>query len=506
MTLSPTTASKPNLIYILADDMGVGDLSCFNEDSQIKTTHLDALAAGGMRFGDAHSSSAVCTPSRYSILTGRYCWRSTLKEGVLWGVSGPLVEEGRMTVASLLGANGYKTAMIGKWHLGWNWSTHDGREAAADSGNIDFSGPVTHGPDVCGFDYYYGHCGSLDMPPYVYVENGTITAPPDRETENKGPFAFWRKGPTGADFQHPDVLPNFTRRCVRYIEERADADEPFFLYFPLPAPHTPILPTREFEGKSGTNLYGDFCLQVDDVVGQIMDTLDRTGQAENTILVFTSDNGCSPEADFEGLKEKGHNPSHVYRGHKADIFEGGHRIPLICRWPATIAPGSVCDETVCLGDLLATCAEIVGADLPDEAGEDSVSHLPVWKGQALDASLREATVHHSIDGSFSIRKGVWKLEMCAGSGGWSWPRPGEECEDLPPVQLYNLDADVAETQNVYDQHPEVVEALKTLLTRYVEEGRSTPGAPQGNSGGIGWEQLWWMLSRTPRNAGPSTAA
>jgi arylsulfatase A-like enzyme len=485
---------KPNIVYILADDMGYGDLSCLNESSKIQTRHLDRMAAEGMAFADAHATSAVCTPSRYSILTGRYNWRSRLKSSVLSGWSSHLIEPGRMTVASLLQEQGYHTAMIGKWHLGWDWATTDGEEASEE--NVDFTKPVANGPECYGFDYAYGHCGSLDMAPYVYVENGRITAPPDRITANTDKFTWWRKGPTGADFRHEDVLPNFTRRSAKYIEERAATGEPFFLYFPLPAPHTPILPAPEFQGKSGTNLYGDFCLMVDDVVGQIMAALERSGVAENTILIFTSDNGCSPEADFAQLAELGHQPSYVFRGHKADIYEGGHRIPLLVRWPAEIQAGAVCKDTVCLVDLMATCADIVGAKLPDHAGEDSVSNLPVWQGQAPDRSLREATVHHSVNGSFSIRKGRWKLEMCAGSGGWSYPRPGEECEGLPPIQLYDLKADISERRNVYDENPEVVAELKALLTKYVTDGRSTPGAKQDNAGGIEWPQLWWMLSRT----------
>ncbi len=483
--------NKPNLVYILADDMGYGDVSCLNASSKIHTRHLDRMAAGGMVFEDAHATSAVCSPSRYGILTGRDNWRSSLKRGVLQGWSRHLIEPGRMTVASLLKDHGYHTAFIGKWHLGWDWATTDGEPA--HEGNVDFTKPVANGPNCYGFDYSYGHCGSLDMAPYVYVENGDITAQPDRITANPDSFAMWRKGPTGADFQHEDVLPNFTRRGVKYIEERAATGQPFFLYLPIPAPHTPILPTPEFLGKSGTNVYGDFCLQVDDTVGQIMAALERAGVADNTILIFTADNGCSPRADFEGLAELGHNPSHVFRGHKADIYEGGHRIPLIVRWPEAIQPGSVCRETTCLVDLLATCADIVGAELPENAGEDSVSNLPVWQGESLDTSLREATVHHSVNGSFSIRKGRWKLEMCPGSGGWSSPRPGAECEGLPPIQLYDLDADVGERRNVQDEHPEVVEKLEALLTRYVADGRSTPGEKQDNAAGPDWPQLWWML-------------
>lgn len=485
-------ADKPNIVYILADDMGFGDVSCLNADSKIRTVNLDRLAAGGLVCRDAHASSAVCTPSRYTILTGRYNWRSWLKKGVTYGYSRPVIEPGRMTVASLLKNHGYATACVGKWHLGWSWP-----KAGPGAGEIDYTRPIPDGPTALGFDTFHGISASLDMPPYVYIENDRPTAIPDRIIPTREGKGFWREGPVAPDFAHEDVLPHLTGKALEFIDRQAGRDAPFFLYFPLPAPHTPILPAAAFLGTSGTNAYGDFCLQVDDVVGQVMAMLERKGVADNTILVFASDNGCSPMADFPELAGFGHHPSHVFRGHKADIYEGGHRVPLLVRWPSAIRAGTASDETVCLGDLMATCADILGARLPDDAGEDSVSNLPVWQGERLEESLREATVHHSIDGSFSIRKGRWKLEMCAGSGGWSFPRPGKECEGLPPIQLYDLGADIGERRNVSEAHPEIVEELKALLTRYVRDGRSTPGATQANVGGIGWAQLWWMLSRTP---------
>ena len=484
--------AHPNIVYILADDMGYGDLSCLNEDSKIATTHLDDLARGGMVCRDAHASSAVCTPSRYSIMTGRYNWRSWLKQGVTYGYDRPLIDPDRMTVASLLQEHGYATACVGKWHLGWTWPLKG--DAAED---VDYGQPIADGPTSRGFDYFFGISASLDMPPYVYVEDDRPTAIPDRIVPAGEGKAFWREGPIAPDFTHADVLPRLTREALAFIERSAGESRPFFLYFPLPAPHTPILPHEDFQGKSATNEYGDFCLHVDDVVGQVMATLERLGLTDDTIVVFTADNGCSPMAGFDELAACDHRPSYVFRGHKADIYEGGHRVPFIIRWPARIAAGTASDETVCLADLLATCADILDIELPDDAGEDSVSNLPVWTGSAIDGSLREATIHHSIDGSFSIRRGRWKLEMCPGSGGWSYPRPGKECEGLPPIQLYDLDADIGECRNVYDEHPDVVEELKTLLTRYVSDGRSTPGAKQDNVGGIEWEQLWWMLTRTP---------
>ena len=488
------TTSKPNIVYILADDMGYGDLNCLNADSKIQTVHLDRLAAEGMIFRDAHASSAVCTPSRYSLLTGRYNWRSALKQGVTWGYSAPLLEKGRLTVASFLKQHGYRTACFGKWHLGWTWARKDGPvdETGLTGENVDFTRPIEDGPTSVGFDYFFGISASLDMEPYVYVENDRVTAIPDRVIPASGGKEMWREGPIGPDFKHREVLPAVSQRAVRYIDDRKSDGTPFFLYFPLPAPHTPILPTDDFLGKSGTNTYGDFCLQVDDVVGQLMAALERNGLAENTIFIFTSDNGCSPRVDFDELAALGHRPSYVFRGHKADIYEGGHRIPLLVRWPAVIEAGSSSDETVCLIDLLATCADILGDQLPDDAAEDSVSNLPVWKGRAMDRSLREATVHSSMDGSLSIRRGHWKLEMCPGSGGWSYPRPGPESEGLPPLQLYNLQADIGEQHNLAADHPAIVEELTDLLTAYIRNGRSTPGVSQENAGNAGWPQLWWL--------------
>jgi arylsulfatase A-like enzyme len=464
--------------------MGYGDLSCLNEKSKIKTTHLDRLAAEGLVYTDAHASSAVCTPSRYSILTGRYCWRSRLKKFVLMGYDTHLIEKDRLTVANMLQTEGYQTACIGKWHLGLDWAK---REHSPDG--VDYTQPIQNGPTAFGFDYFYGISASLDMPPYAYIENDRVTAIPDHMTENEGK-KMWRKGLTAPDFKHEEVLPNITEKVLGKIDEYAG--NPFFIYFPLPAPHTPILPTREFQGKTGTNEYGDFVLMCDDVVGQIMKELDEKGIANQTILIFTSDNGCSPKADFEELSEVGHHPSYIFRGYKADIYEGGHRIPLIVRWPEHINAGSITDEPVCLVDFMATCAELLGVSLPEDAAEDSVSELPLWKGIKLKKPLREAIVHHSIDGSFSIRKKNWKLEMCPGSGGWSEPIPGHEPHDAPPFQLFDLSEDIGETNNVYNDQPIIVKELKQLLIQYIINGRSTPGSPQKNTDGNSGPQLHWL--------------
>lgn len=471
---------RPNIVYILADDMGYGDLSCLNKDSKIHTPHLDRLAGEGMIFTDAHSGSAVCTPTRYGIMTGRYSWRGRLKEGAIDGYSPPLIEPGRMTVASMLKEQGYATSYIGKWHLGWDWA-----KQAEDPNEVDYHRPIKNGPRSKGFDYSFCLPASLDMVPYVYVENDRVTAAPNRIVEGREGKELLREGPTGADFEHIEVLGKLMEKATGYIRERGRQKEsPFFLYFAMPAPHTPILPTEAFRGKSGTTTYGDFVLQVDWTVGQVLSALKENGFEEDTLVVFTSDNGCAPHADLDELAQVGHDPSYVFRGHKADIFEGGHRMPHLTRWPKRIRPGSVCDETICLTDLMATAADIVGYALPDNAGEDSVSLLPYLLGTA-DGPLREAVVHHSVNGSFAIRQGRWKLVLCSGSGGWSAPRPNSEAaRRLPPVQLYDLHTDIGETKNLQAQHPEVVERLTSLLQRYVDQGRSTPGRPQEVMGEI----------------------
>jgi arylsulfatase A-like enzyme len=354
--------------------------------------------------------------------------------------------------------------------------------------NVDYSRPITNGPNSVGFDYYYGISASLDMVPYTFIENDRVTVLP---TEDKS-FAMMqgrtgattRKGPTAPGFEAADVLPTLTRKAVDYIAARAEEareGKPFLLYLPLASPHTPILPTAEWQGKSGLNPYADFVMQTDAAIGQILKQLDEQGLAQNTLVIITSDNGCSPQAKFEELLPKGHNPSHVFRGHKADIFEGGHHIPFLVRWPGKVQPGARSDQLLCLTDLLATCADIVGAKLPDDAGEDSVSFLPALTGNANEP-LREAVVHHSIDGSFAIRQGKWKLALCPGSGGWSAPRPGrDDVTGLPAVQLYDLSADVGEQRNVQAEHPEIVARLTALLEKYIADGRSTPGAAQKNA-------------------------
>lgn len=487
--LSCTEKQKqPNIIFILADDMGYGDVSYFDNNSKLKTENLDRMAQEGVVFTDAHSSSSVSTPTRYGILTGRYNWRSTLKNNVLYGYDKALIPADRETMASMLRKNGYTTAGIGKWHLGWDWDNID-----AGKDKVDFSKPVQNGPTTRGFDYFYGFCGSLDMAPYVYIENDMPTSLPDRETVNEGKYSWWRKGPTGADFVHEEVLPNLVDRACNYIKEKAKADQPYFLYLPLPAPHTPILPTEEFRGKSGIGEYGDFVLMVDAMVGKVLQAVKEPGEDGNTIVVFTTDNGCSPAAGIKEMEAQGHRPNSIYRGHKADLFDGGHRIPCILRWPEGTKPHEV-RQTVCLTDFYATFAAINGYKLMDSEGEDSYNLLPAIVSETEIDPIREATVHHSIDGQFTIRQGDWKLLLSASSGGWSAPTPTDTLalDSLPPIQLYNMKDDPSETTNVEAEHPEIVSRLRALMAKYVREGRSTPGAPQKNDGEYPWKELDWM--------------
>lgn len=485
----------PNIIVILADDLGYGDISSFNEKAAFKTPNVDKLAESGMKFTDAHTSSAVCTPTRYGLLTGRYNWRSTLKKFVLSGYSKSLIKNERLTLPEMLREQNYHTGFVGKWHLGWDWAftgEPENIDALNSRPGVDFTQPIQNGPIDHGFDYSFGFSGSLDMPPYVYVENDMPTEVPTEKTVNYDEKGFWRKGLTAPDFDHTMVLPDLTDQSISYIERQAETDQPFFLYFALPAPHTPILPTTEFIGSSNANLYGDFVLQVDDVVGQIVDSLESKNILEKTLIIFTSDNGASPRSDFEELAQAGHDPSYIYRGHKADIYEGGHRIPFIVSWPDGINPRLETDETISTVDLMATFADLTGVSLPDDAGEDSYSFLPVLMQQEYEKPLREATVFHSLDGRFAIKKDDWKLILWPGSGGWSYPNTEEELRRLPLFQLYNLKEDPSEERNLVHLYPEKVNELKKLLEKYVRNGRSTTGESLENDGPERWAELDWL--------------
>ncbi|HPQ98107.1 MAG TPA: arylsulfatase [Saprospiraceae bacterium] len=469
----PAKEPLPNIVYILADDLGYGDVTAYNPQGKIATPNIDQLAREGMRFTDAHSGSAVCSPTRYGILTGRYAWRSSLQQGVTWSYDPPLIPESRLTVASFLKSKGYRTGCVGKWHLGLGWSKDS-------EGHEVLTAPITGGPNQLGFDYFYGISASLDIPPYIYIENNRSTSMQIDTQEAHGGKAFIRKGPRGADFVPEEVLPNLTRKAVGFIEQHGHDSVPFFLYFPMTAPHTPILPGPDFQGQSRTNAYGDFVLMVDNMVGQIRQALEAQGLLDRTLILFTSDNGCSPMADFPELDSLGHHPSYIYRGAKADIYEGGHRIPFIARWPGHIPAGSIARSTTCLTDLLATCAEIVQDSLPSTAGEDSYSLMPLFREDSA-AYQRGATVHHSIEGCFAVRQGRWKAVFCGGSGGWSHPTTAEVLADsLPRVQLFDLVKDPSEKNNLALEYTNIVTQLQGLLNQYVSTGRSTPGLKEEN--------------------------
>ncbi len=497
LSIQLAAQAKPNVVIILADDLGIGDVSSYNENAAWKTPNIDSLAAGGMSFTDAHTSAALCTPTRYGILTGRYNWRSSLKRAGYNGYSTPLIENERMTIAELFKGHGYQTAIIGKWHLGWNWQLEGSKEITYDDRTvpvIDFSQAIKNGPEDQGFIYSFGTIASLSSPPFVWVENSRATSIPTKVSVNYDEKAFWRKGPKSDDFNHVDVLPTITEKSVEYIQKQAGSEQPFFLYVALTAPHAPIIPTTEFIGKSNTNAYGDFVLLVDQVVGQIVDAITGDDRLENTLIFFTSDNGQSPRADFDDdeLPLAGHNGSYIYRGKKFDIFEGGHRVPFIASWPGKIKPGVESDETICTVDFMATGAELLGVDFSDDTAEDSYSILPALKQENRGKPIREATVNHSSDGRFAIRKGDWKLILWPGSGGWAFPATEEDMKGLPSFQLYNLRKDPGETQNLVSKFPRRLKDLKTLLEKYVNEGRSTPGSPQKNDGPERWPELDWM--------------
>lgn len=458
-----TSARPPNIVIILADDLGYGDLRSYNADSKIPTRHLDRLAAEGMRFTDAHSPSGVCTPTRYGLLTGRYAWRTSLKRGVLNGYSPLLIEPGRSTLASLVKQRGYATAAIGKWHLGLGTAQP-----------ADFTRPLEPGPLQVGFDYFFGIPASLDMPPYVFVENRAATVPPTgttaaSEMRRRGGNGYWRAGAIAPGFTHEGVLPALTEQAVSFIGKQSPA-KPFLLYLPLTGPHTPWMPTAEFRGKSGAGYYGDFVVQVDAAVGRVMSALDRAGVGANTLVIFTSDNGAHwLPADIE---KWGHRANGGWRGQKADIWEGGHRVPFIARWPDTIRAGSTRTDLVCLTDLFATVAAIAGVPLSDDAAEDSFSLVPALTGRTLQAPIREAVVHHSSDGTFAIRQGPWKLALALGSHGFSEPKDIEPKPGEAQGQLYNLEEDPREERNLWLEKPETVARLSALLKKYQTDGRS----------------------------------
>jgi arylsulfatase A-like enzyme len=471
----------PNIVLILADDLGFGDVHFLNPDrGRLPTPNIDRLASEGMSFSDAHSGSAVCSPTRYGILTGRYAWRSKLQRGVLAPYDAPLIPSGRITLPAMLKSRGYATACIGKWHLGWDWPRVNGKVA--------FDQRIPGGPTAVGFDSYFG-TDVPNYPPYCFIENDRTLGIPSIP---KPKTIYGTDGEMLPGWRLDAILPALTERACKFVRHCSEEKKPFFLYLPLTSPHTPLAVDSAWRGKSGLGLYGDWVMQTDFAAGEVLRAIEQSGARDNTLVMFTSDNGCAPYigVDYEAentrqgrvkeLEAKGHYPSAGFRGYKSDIWEGGHRIPFVARWPGVVKAGSRSDQTICLTDILATCAEATGGHVPEAAGEDSVSFVPALRGGAVK-SAREAIVHHSIGGQFAIRRGKWKLALCAGSGGWTSPTEAQAVKQgLPPVQLYDLHADPAETNNLAVKHREEVTRLTRLMEQYVNAGRSRTGPKQSN--------------------------
>ena len=467
-------AAKPNIVFILADDMGYGDVQALNSRSKIPTPHLNRLAKEGMTFTDAHSPSAVCTPTRYAALTGRYCWRSKLKRGVLNGYGAPLLEPNRETVAGMLRKNGYHTSVVGKWHLGLGYQKNAG-------GEIDYAKPITDGPNQHGFDYSFIIPASLDFPPYIYIKDGTITELPTVKQPAVRFPGYLRSGPRQPGLTMDDCLDDLTKEAGQVIRDRAKGKQPFFLYFPLTAPHKPVQPHPRFIGKSKLGLYGDFVMQVDWTVGQVMQALESAGVEKNTLLIYTSDNGSFmyrrgadetedhvSDSTVQAYNEKHHTANGDLRGTKADVWEAGHRVPFFARWPGVIEAGSTCEKTTAHVDLFATCAEIAGGTLLKNSAEDSFSWLPLFKGGDWSRP-RAPVINHSAAGMFALRSGKWKLIAGNGSGGRQAPkgRPFQK-----PFMLFDLQADLGEKNDLAKAKPELVEELTVKLESIRSSGRS----------------------------------
>ena len=452
------SANKPNIVYVICDDLGYGDVQCLNpKDCKIPTPHVDRLASEGMTFTDAHSGSSVCTPTRYGVMTGRYSWRTKLQSGVVQGFAPCLISQDRPTVATFLQDNGYHTAIIGKWHL--NFRYLDPKSGEEYSRNKYKSPPlgakIPDGPVHRGFDYFHG---------FHHARNMEAVIINDQVIKHEDPI---------------NMLPRLTRESAKYIESRKNKKKPFFLYVPLGSPHTPILPTKEWQGKSGLGSYGDFVMQTDHVMGEIRKALKATGQDKNTLIIFTSDNGCSKAANIPELAKQGHKVSANLRGSKADLWDGGHRIPFIVKWPGRVKAGSQSDQLICLTDLFSTVSEIIGVKVPAGSSEDSVSFLPALSGEKIK-STRKGIIHHSISGHFAYRMGKWKLLLAKASGGWSSPKENQVKAGAPDAQLYNMELDIGEQKNLYDKEHKIASEMLSYLERDVRHGRSTDGPKSKN--------------------------
>jgi arylsulfatase A len=443
LLLNSFAVDKPNIIFILADDMGYGDVSAYNSESQIPTPAIDSLATEGLLFTDAHSAGALCVQSRYGLMTGRYPYRDKYRQA-----------NTRMTIASLLKKNGYNTAMVGKWHLGFN--KHN-----------NWQGELTGGPVDRGFDSFFGMWASLDIPPYFYIKDRhAVALPTNKVKSNSTPGwtniqgAFWRAGGISADLDFVEAMPRFTKEAVAKIDELAPKSKegkPFFLYFAFTGPHTPWLPTKEFQGKSKVGMYGDFVMQMDDSVKQVLAAVDKNGIKDNTMVIFSSDNG--PVWYPQDVKKYNHDATGIMRGMKADTWEGGHRMPFLVRWPSKVKAGTKSDEMICFTDMLKTFAALVGDTIPEGTTKDSWNVLPAFLGVKLDKPIRPYMIVKTF-----IRQGSWKYIPHQGSNGFSKRFDKKKKSTKGPKgQLYNLADDPGESKNLYDKYPEKIEALSKLL-------------------------------------------
>lgn len=495
----------PNIVFILADDLGNGDVEFLNPESKIPTPHLNRLAWEGKSFLNAHSEAAVCTPSRYSFLTGRFSWRSRQKKGVTWIWDPPLIESNRLTIGKMLQQKGYHTACIGKWHLGWNWPTKDGQPATLNNKgkNVDYSQNITDGPITRGFDYYFGD-DVPSFPPHAFIQNDTMLVNPSAWLFPGNGVA---EGAMAPGWRYEDLLPSLTKKAKEYIINRtvAHSEHPFFLYFSLSAPHTPIAPNKKFVGKTDAGPYGDFVYELDHYVGEIIRTLDSLHINENTLVIFTSDNGPTNQDgnNYTGaigsLLNYDHNSSGYLRGIKSDAWEGGHRVPFIAKWAGHIEKGTTSKELLSQTDMMATFATLVNIDLPDSTAEDSHNQLPLFLGDGKSQRNVETLVTQSGNGILAIQQGKWKMILSSGGGG-SWTQPKGKVAWVKHfsqklvwtnIQLYNLGNDEKEQNNLARNYPKKVDELGKLLAKYIAEGRSTPGLPQTNDGEPLWEEVEW---------------
>ena len=496
-----TPTSRPNIVLILADDLGYGDVSCYNDRAQVPTPNLDRLAREGMRFTDAHSPATVCTPTRYSLMTGQMAFRVPRGGSVFTGVGGPsLIAPGRLTLPAMLHAKGYPTACVGKWHVGLTFFDNDGQPIRGDGveavQRVDFSRRIEGGPVDHGFDRFFGTacCPTTDWL-YAFIEGDRVPVPPagkiDKTPLPKHPYAIdCRPGVIATDFPMEEVDLVFLKKSREFLEShvRSTPGKPFFLYHAAQAVHLPSFPADQFKRKTQAGPHGDFIHELDYVVGELLATLDRLGVADNTLVIFTSDNGPETTSVIHMRADYGHDGARPWRGMKRDQWEGGHRVPFLVRWPGKVKPGTTSAQLTSLTDVMATVAAIIGAELPNDAAEDSFNMLPALLGQD-GGPIRPYLLQQAFGGPryLAIRRGNWKYLDHTGSGGNRYENnPGLKPFILPdtapgaPGQLYNLEADPGETRNLYFDQPQIVKELKTLLDQSKASGRSRPGRPSSN--------------------------